>query len=105
MRHVDTLVVWRLNRLGRTAKGLATLLLSREPRFIALTLLSLAAGSADPARSDEPRISSVDPPSTAAKADVPIRTRLPGGCLWLAAYSTPGENRWRARRLWSMRGT
>ena len=47
-------------------------MLSREPRSIALTLLSLAAvaaGSAGPARSDEPKGPPAGPPSTAAKAD------------------------------------
>ena len=56
-------------------------MLSREPRSIALTLLSLAAvaaGSADPARSDEPKGPPAGPPSTAAKADDANPTPAPG---------------------------
>ena len=56
-------------------------MLSREPRSIALTLLSLAAvaaGSADSARSDEPKVPLANPPSTAAKADDANPTPAPG---------------------------
>ncbi len=56
-------------------------MLSCEPRAIALTLLSLAAvaaGSAVPARSDEPKVPLVNPPSTAAKADDANPTPPPG---------------------------
>ncbi len=83
-------------------------MLSREPRSIALTLLSLAAvaaGSADPARSDEPKVPRPVRHRQPRRRMTPIRPRLPGGCSWSAACSTPGENRCRARRSWSMRGT
>ena len=56
-------------------------MLSRAPRSIALTLLSLAAvaaGSADSARSDEPKVRLANPPSTAAKADDANPTPAPG---------------------------
>jgi hypothetical protein len=56
-------------------------MLSRAPRSIALTLLSLAAvaaGSADSARSDEPKDPQANPPSTAAKADDANPTPAPG---------------------------
>ena len=56
-------------------------MLSREPRSIALKLLSLAAlaaGSANPARSDEPKGPPAGPPSAAAKADDANPTPAPG---------------------------
>jgi hypothetical protein len=55
-------------------------MLSREPRRIALTLLSfaaIAAGSADLARSDEPKGPPAGPPTT-AKADDTNPTPAPG---------------------------
>jgi protocatechuate 3,4-dioxygenase beta subunit len=56
-------------------------MLSREPPSIALTLLTLAAvaaASAGPARSDEPKGPPAGPPSTAAKADDANPTPAPG---------------------------
>ena len=84
-------------------------MLSREPRSIALTLLSLAAiaaGLTDPA--PERRAE-----STAGRYRhrqprgrmTPIRPPPVGGCSWSAACSTPRENLCRGRRSWSMRGT
>jgi hypothetical protein len=68
-------------------------MLSREPRSFALTLLSLAAvaaGSAGPARSDEPKGPSASPPSTAAQADDANQSPAPGRMFVAGRVLGPG---------------
>ncbi len=67
-------------------------MLSREPRSIALTLLCLAAGSAHPARSDEPKGPPAGPPSTAAKADDAGPTPAPGRMFVVGRVLDPRGN-------------
>ncbi len=67
-------------------------MLSRESRSIALTLLCLAVGSANPARSDEPKGPPAGPPSTAAKADDAGPTPAPGRMFVVGRVLDPRGN-------------
>ena len=67
-------------------------MLSREPRFVALVLLSLAAGSAVPAQSIESKGSPAGPPSAAAKADDAGPTPAPGRMFVVGRVLDPRGN-------------